>query len=208
MNTQEIAQKLLQRRNAMNPVVMPGEMIGTLGSEAMQEALQRRWLVPNQDTGLLQVSSEMAKVIEMRECAEKCEKCGCKECECKPAEAKMESHDFSVAHASRHPNFLHELLSPATGHDPQAGSAPAAIPPPAAPAAPTQVPASSGMHKPGVGDSVVVAEDGKVYTGTVGSMQGGRYKVTFGGTDKPKTNRDYADNEVKLVKPLNAATTR
>lgn len=196
MNTQEIAQSLLKRRNAMNPIIMPGEVLGTIGADAMQEALQRRWLVANPDTGMLQVSAEMAKVGEMREAAEKCPVCGMKECKCEHATPKMESHNLAVGHASRHPNFLHELLSPATGHDS------ADIQPQATTPAPTQPPAAAMVKKPGIGDSVVVAENGRTYTGTVGSVQGGRYKVTFGGTEKPKTERDYAENEVKLVKPL------
>ena len=200
MKTQEIAQTLLQRRNSMSPVVMPGEMLATIGSDAMQEALQRRWLVPSTETGFLQVSADMNKVTEMRDIAEKCPTCGMKECKCEHKEAQTESHNLSVGHASRHPNFLHELLSPATGHDPEA------VPPPQAAATPTAPPPpGAALKKPTIGDSVVVGEDGKVYTGTVGSVQGGRYKVSFG-PEKPRTMRDYAENEVKLVKPLQPAT--
>ena len=202
MNTQEIAQNLLQRRNAMNPVIMPGEMLGSIGADAVQEALQRRWLVPNQDTGLLQVSAEMSKVNEMRAIAG----------EQKPdAAPTLESHErnLAIGHASRHPNYLHELLSPATGHDPNAAMpvAPAAAPAPTAPA-PARPPTSPVGQRPAAGDMVTVSEDGKVYTGKVDSTQGGRYRVTFGGTEKPRTNRDYNDTEVQKVQPSQSAAPR
>ena len=59
----------------MNPVVMQGEMLAALESEGLQEALQRRWLVPDPSTGFLLVSQDQSKVIEMREVAESCGEC-------------------------------------------------------------------------------------------------------------------------------------
>lgn len=127
---QEIAQVLLNRRNTMNPVVMQGEMLAALESEGLQEALQRRWLVPDPSTGFLLVSQDQTKVIEMREIAEKCGECPedkdkCKdededECEkkkkewTKPWERPNESHRLAMNHSER---CISELLSPGTGHD-------------------------------------------------------------------------------------------
>ena len=205
MKTQELAQALLARRNSMSPIILPGEMLAAIGNDAMHEALQRRWLVPNTDTGMLQVTTDMAQVLAMRETADNCPVCKQKECQCQPAAPRLESHDYSVGHASRHPNFLHELLAPATGHDSAASTptAPAAVGTPLPPRAPTApLPPAMQARKPGIGDSVVVAENGKTFTGTVGSVQNGRYKITFGGTEKPGGQRDYAENEVRLTQPV------
>lgn len=196
MNTHEIAQKLLHRRNAMNPIILPGEMLSTLGADAMQEALQRRWIVANPDTGMLQIAPDMSKVEEMQESSKEAPP------ETSTPEPQCESHAFSVRHAARHPNFLHELLSPATGHDPSQMQPPQAT---SAPTTPVAATAGSPAHKPGVGDSVLIAQEGRTYTGTVGAVQGGRYRVTFGGADRPKQERDYAENEIKLVQPLATA---
>ena len=108
MNTQEIAQTILDRRNRMNPVIMSGEMIAALGAEGMQEALQRRWLLPDTDTGYLQVSNDLASVEELRTAAET------------PAPKQVESvvvdqtHNIALSHAHRN---INELLAPGTGHD-------------------------------------------------------------------------------------------
>jgi hypothetical protein len=56
-------------------------------------------------------------------------------------------------------------------------------------------------RKPGIGDSVVVAENGKTFTGTVGSVNNGRYTLTFGGPEKPVGQREYDEKEVRMVQP-------
>lgn len=180
--TQEIAQVLLDRRNRMNPIIMSGEMLAALESEGMQEALQRRWLRPDADTGHLQVSTDMAVVEEMRAVA------------ATPAPApeasvrESASHGFAMAHAQR---SIDELLAPGTGHD---NSAPFKPNPPPTPA--STAPQTSA---PGIGDQVMVAQEGKTYQGTVGSIgQDGKYKVTFG-NEKPPMARDYAANELKVT---------
>jgi len=197
MNTKEIAQAILERRNRMNPVIMNGEMLATIGSEGMSEALQRRWLVPNTETGHLQVSSDMHVVEELRAIAD---------APAPVAEAVQESlsHKIAVSHSLRERGMLSELMAPMTGHDnsapfrpqqPHTPTAPATTAP-SAPAAPGGA-ASGGM---GVGDEVLVAENGRTYTGTIGAVgQDGKYKVTFG-NEKPPMNRDYGTNELKVTK--------
>lgn len=185
MNTQEIAQTILERRNRMNPVIMNGEMIGLLGAEGMQEALQRRWLVPDMDTGHLQVSNDLAVVEELRSVA------------ATPAPKQEESivadptHNIALSHAHR---CIDELLAPGTGHD---NSAPFR---PQAPATPASTRPAAATTPAGVGDEVLVAEGGKTYTGTIGAVgNDGKYKVTFG-TEKPPVNRDYGMNEFQVTK--------
>jgi len=191
--TQEIAQSILDRRNRMNPVIMNGEMIATLGAEGMQEALTRRWLIPDTDTGHLQVSGDLAVVEELRAAAGT------------PAPKQTESvaddlrHGIALGHAHRN---IDELLAPGTGHDnsapfrPQTPSSPVASP--TAPAAPATRPGAAPAA--GIGDEVLVAENGKTYAGTIGAVgNDGKFKLTFG-NEKPPVNRDYSQNEFKVTK--------
>jgi hypothetical protein len=200
MNTKEIAQAILERRNRMNPVIMNGEMLATIGSEGMSEALQRRWLVPNTETGHLQVSTDMRVVEEMRVIAD---------APAPVAEAIQESacHNMAVSHSTRERGMLSELMAPMTGHDnsapfrPQQPASPTgpATSAPGAPAAPAGA-GGAAAGAAGVGDEVLVAEGGRTYTGTVGAIgQDGKYKVTFG-NEKPPMNRDYGTNELKITK--------
>lgn len=223
MNRNEIARAILERRNRMNPVIMTGEMTATLGYEGMTEALQRRWLVPNTETGHLQVSTDLRVVEEMRALAEHDPEgdeedkkkpkhepgCECGECMDtykkysyglhKPMKEVGESHDLVMSHSSRTRGQLTELMAPGTGHD---NSAPFRPPQPATPMQSTApAPAPNGQPgQPGVGDEVLVAENGKTYTGTVGAVgQDGKYRVSFG-NEKPPINRDYGTNEIKVTK--------
>lgn len=204
MNTQQLARTLLNRRNAMSPIVMPGEIIGAVGSEHMQEALQRRWLVPNGETGFLQVSTDMNRVQEMRDLSEKCDKCKCAECACVESLPTNESREAVMGHAGMK-SAIYELLSPGTGHDsgsPLSSGASSAPPPRPAPTAPTS--SNPAMNsQPKIGDEVMVAEDGKTYTGRVASLEGGRYKLSFG-AQKPVNPRDYTAAEVRMTQPVGA----
>jgi hypothetical protein len=158
MNTQQIARHLLNRRNAMNPAIFPGEMISSLGGEAMQEALQKRWLVPNFESGLLQISVEDSKIEEMRGVSDKCPTCGKVECGCAAAPVPNASHGYAFEHAlrrndgsalqeavrasdARDKKPIQELLSPGTGHNNDSGLMRAPVSPtPSTPPATTAVP--------------------------------------------------------------------
>jgi hypothetical protein len=50
----------------MNPTVMQGEMNAVLGEDGLGEAIARRWLVPNYESGYLQVSPSGSIVEEMQ----------------------------------------------------------------------------------------------------------------------------------------------
>ena len=232
MKTIEIAQSLLNRRNAMNPVVMQGEMINTLGHDGLQEALQRRWLVPDMSSGYLLVSQDMSKVLEMREAAEEskdCAKCkkSTKDCVCpkdddkedtsekwtKPWERPQESHNFVTRHAERN---ISELLSPGTGHDSggglTSGSSPTSAaprqpvtPPPAAPTSAPQAVKPPGTNTPGVGDSVAVAPKGGA---TESQAYTGVVTSSANGMVKIKfgdTEREYPENEVQVMQKMGQA---
>lgn len=191
----------------MNPVVMQGEMLLALESEGLQEALQRRWLVPQMETGYLLVTQDQAKVNEMREVAEKCGECPGDEKKkdekdekkkdewTKPWERPNESHEFVARHSGRN---ISELLSPGTGHD---SGSPLKSPPPATPTAPPSAPAAADNKPPGIGDEVLVvqrapgASESQTYTGKVSKNANGMTTINFGNAE-----REYPDAEVKVVK--------
>lgn len=274
---QELAQTLLKRRSAASPMVMPGELVSLVGPDGMQEALQRRWVIPISETGHLQLNTATAIMADMdaiaaqaeapvsqpetikvseahgmygemprddQDCcpncgghrkgfqcgkcgtrshkasADACPACGadahsiqCRECGCCPCdsdsdgshlataipEAKSfgDAHGYAIGHSLR-PKRIHELMSPATGHD--SGSltgAPASTNKPQ-PTNPTAPPTSPANKAPGIGDSVMVADQGKSYTGTVQSTNNGKYKVSFG-AQKPAVDREYAVNELRSL---------
>jgi len=70
MNTADIAKTVLERRTRMSPIVFQGEMHEVLGADGLAEALQRRWLIPNQESGYLQVTNDEGVVEEMKKLQE------------------------------------------------------------------------------------------------------------------------------------------
>jgi hypothetical protein len=117
MNTQELARHLLNRQNA-GPLVFPGELIAAIGSPAVQEGLERRWLVPEHDSGMLKVNTDGAVVEDMRTTA------GTDFVpERETAAPENTSHKPAFEHARRwhDGSDLQELLSPGTGTSPDNG---------------------------------------------------------------------------------------
>lgn len=119
---QEIAQYINERRLRAMPVVMPGEVVNEIGSEGMQECLDRRWLVPDHDSGFLQVTTESARLKEVEAVAQTDPK----------AEGRSEpaSHQFVLDHAER--SRVDEIAAPATGGAPPALVSATDQPPPTA----------------------------------------------------------------------------
>jgi hypothetical protein len=230
MKAQEVAKVLLSRRNAMNPIVMQGEMLNALQHDGLQEALQRRWLVPDVSSGYLMVSQDMTKVQEMRAIAEEAEAKEKDEKDekdsdetkkkewTKPWEKPNESHGFAMRHSNR---LFDGLPSPGTGHDTSGPltSAPTAPPqaPTSAPAAPTAarppLPATptassrpanpAGAQRPTVGSQVVVVPK-------EGSMQGqtitGTVSRAAGGKVSVKfgtggPEQEYPEADVRTLAP-------
>jgi hypothetical protein len=133
-------------------------MLLALESEGLQEALQRRWLVPDMSNGYLLVSQDMSKVQEMRQVAaeakEEEEKSNDEDKDeadkdkdgkpkkkewTKPWEQPNESRNVTLQHSQRP---LSELLSPGTGHD-SGGSLSAATP-----TTPTRPPSTASVPSP------------------------------------------------------------
>lgn len=192
MSTQQIAQFMIERRSRSMPIVTSGEVLGAIGSDGLQEALTRRWIVPSPDTGLLQINTDLARVSEMVMAAGVTESA--------PQIVENASTVFATAHAQRP---LMEIAAPGTGKPgPALSSAPAPSTPtaPVAPAAPTSsAPKSVPSADLGVGTDVTIAEEGKTYTGKVaGRSADGRYRVSFGAAGKPPVNREYTSDEMQV----------
>jgi hypothetical protein len=209
----EIATIILERRQRMNPTVMQGEMNAVLGEDGLGEAIARRWLVPNYDSGYLQVSPSGAIVEEMQTIAAMPDPT--------PAPDTLgESRVICQQHAIRgranimEATYLSEIAAPATGR-PSPGFIQAAAPgtptssapiPAPAPAAAAPPPASPGGGAPAggnaVGEDVSVVQDGKTYQGKVASVNNGRYRLSFAGPARPQ-DREYASNEINRVQQAN-----
>lgn len=173
MKTQEIARHLLNRQNA-GPLVFPGELIAAIGSDAVQEALQRRWLVPEQDSGMLKVNTDGQMVEAMRAVAEKCPDCHLAECVCQKPGPANESHDLAFGHARRwHDDSpLMELLSPGTGKSNDTGLMTSKTPTVVAPT-PTTPPRPA----------TPVAKPGEKLVGVAAKTPEGSLKVNLGKSD-------------------------
>lgn len=197
--TKEIAQIVLERRARMNPTVMQGEMLTVLGEEGLSEALSRRWLVPNFESGYLQVSNHEMAVNEMREQAALPEPT--------PEPDRLgESRNISIQHSIRaranimEASVLSEIAAPGTGRpSPGFSGAPApATPMSSAPVPPPSAAPGGAAGSYNIGDDVAVVENGKSFQGKVQTNNGGRFKVSFGGGERP-ADRDYAPNELRRV---------
>jgi hypothetical protein len=203
----EIATIILERRQRMNPTVMQGEMNQVLGEDGLGEAISRRWLVPNYESGYLQVSPSGSIVEEMQAIAAMPEPTAA-------PDTLIESRNVCSQHAFRHApslseaSVLSEIGAPGTGRPspgfvqaaaPATPTAPAAMP--AAPAAPAAGGAAGGAA-PGsaVGEDVSVVQDGRTFQGKIASVNNGRYRLSFGGPQRP-ADREYQQNEISRIAP-------
>lgn len=194
----EIAKALLERRNRLSHVILPGEIRGAIGGDGLAEALAQRWLVPDTDNGCLCVTNDLKVIAEMRIMSDMSPDAF------KPQELPVaHSHDMSVAHSKR----LHEIAAPGTGK-PAPGLSSVGQPA-QAPAAPAQpVPAARGgvpapnAAAPNVGDPVVVAENGRQFTGTIQSVgPDGRFTLSFGNERPANPSKAYAKEEMRVIAP-------
>lgn len=90
MNAIIIARKLNERRQRPNPVLTTGELLASIGSAGMEEALRRNWLVPDYDTGYLMVNMHGGKLAEVAEAC-KCPECRKSDCTCESVASDEEN---------------------------------------------------------------------------------------------------------------------
>lgn len=72
LNLAATASAILERRRSLSSIVQSGELCAKIGTAGFQEALRRRWVVPDCEmTGALQVSNALSVVQEMEDAAYK-----------------------------------------------------------------------------------------------------------------------------------------
>lgn len=228
MNTAQIAATLIERRKRPNPVVFQGEILSAIGSDGLSEALARRWLVPNHDTGYLQFSPDEGVMLEMRQMAvteadkkkretdddddstsdvEKAEK---KRAKGEHDRARADFYDDGDEEDEKVEESAARMII--AGHANRdrlsediygmAGSSSPASSAPAAPApAATGSPRTHRSEPRDIGHSVTVVENGKTYQGKVAAKtEDGKYRVSFGG-ERPPQERAYSEEELGDLEP-------
>jgi len=193
MTTQEIARYVQEHRLRASPVIMNGDAVRDIGPEGLQEAINRRWLVADYDTGYLQVTGDMTRVAEIIEAAAM-----------EPVvESVVESASapFAMNHALRTGyGMINEIGAPGTGR-PGPGYTPTSPnPTPVAPVVSSSPTAPRAMPAK-IGDDVTVAEEGRTYAGKVQSRddRGGGVRISFGPDQRPPVDRAYRDDEIRLT---------
>ncbi len=181
----EIAKIILERRARMNPTVMQGEMLTVLGEEELCEALAKRWLIPDYDSGYLTVTNQDSAVMEMQEAAALPDAA--------PApDTLKESRSVSMGHASR--TIISEIAAPGTGGPSPGFSAP---PPPATPTSS----APPNPNSASIGDDVTIVDNNKSYQAKVQKQQpNGKYRLSFGNEKPGMVDRDYSADELKVMR--------
>lgn len=197
----QIAKLVLERRTKMNPIVFQGEMIELLGRDELVEALNRRWIVPSQDSGYLQITGDATIIEAMKMEADKAkdeedaseekseEKMDddkeARECACDEA---LRSAVLSHGNRDRRIHEMYGSIPPG----PASGVTPATTPTKPATQPDEEVP----RH---IGDDVTVVENGQAYQGKVMAAADGRYKVSFGPGSRPpghQEDKEYSEDEL------------
>lgn len=197
MNTIVVARKLNERRLRPNPVMTTGEIISTIGAEGMQEAINRNWLVPDLDTGFMMVNMNAGKLAEVEEAC-RCPECKKPECNCESLKAERSQASLRVMPLGIRENWAGFGVGGGSNGGIGGGGVGGAAPmmPRPQPASPTTPP---DKRNPQIGDDVMLADEGQTYTGKVSTVgQDGRYRLSFG-NNKPRMDREYGPEEIRLV---------
>lgn len=200
MNPKQLASKILQHRSSSS-LIVPGTLVAEIGNEGLKEALDRRWLEPDHETGFLRMSLQQTVIEQMREAAEgKCETCECDPCECcekcckHPCCCQEEgqgSRQYTDTHTHRHQ--FETFTAP-----PAYGSGQGARPP--GPRVTPEVD-TGRAPEPIVGEDVIIADEGKSYQAKIASKnQDGTFKLSFG-PQRPAKERMFRKEEIQRVKP-------
>lgn len=189
---QEIAAIILERRSRATHVIMPGDLAEQLGGEAVAVAIKNRWVVPDYEGGWLKVNSDVNVVQRMEEIAATAPQV-VKE----SVQAPNGSREFAMGHSKR---SIQEFAAPGSGQDDKPAAPPVQQPMQSTnqplPAPTTPAPAAQpGEHK--VGDTVMVAQEGKSYQGVVQAKNtDGTYALSFG-QQRPAQTRFYRKEELQ-----------
>jgi hypothetical protein len=203
MKTKELAQALLGYSSTTS-LLLPGVLTAALGSEAVQDALNRGWIRPDTETGFLCLTDQQFQINELRELA------AAVETEAKPeAAVESASRSFVMSHSHR----LHETLG-LGGDVSGTGGAPGSGQPQGQPAAaPQQTPTSPTTHRPGqdymVGEDVMIADEGKSYQAKVQKANpDGTYVLSFGPNRPTQQNRMFRREEMQRIQAGREGTVK
>lgn len=203
ITTKEIASTLLERRSRLTHIIMPGDILGQLGPEGVQEALRRTWLESGYDTGALKVTGNMGLIADMERIAELtegvCPRCNNTTCKCTPEPSAdvTNGRRFALEHSNR----LNEIAAFGTGQTDK----------PVAPITPASRPDIEANRSEDhfVGEDVIIAEEGKAYPGKVQSKNSdGTYKLSFGPNRPINSSRAYRKEEMQKVEPNDVRLVR
>lgn len=188
-----VARKLHERRYRPNPVMTTGELLTMIGSDGMQEAIDKRWIVPDETTGFMMINHNGGKLLEL-EAACVCH-CGKTDCACQPQQVEsIPLTSYTVRLVESFAGF--GLPAPA----PTGGEAPQRIAPamPRPSASPTSQPPPQGTQ-PRSGDMVKVTDEGKEFEGEVSGFEpDGRIRLRWKG-QRPIHDRPYGAGEYMVV---------
>jgi len=199
----EIAKAIIERRNRMTHIIMPGDINAAIGPDGVAEALKERWLVVDQESGCLSATNDLHKVEEMRKLAEM-----------PPDSYRPESvqasggHDLALQHTKRK-IAINEVAPPATGQ-PSPGltsiAQPNNVPPQPhqpPPPSPAVAPSAGGAQGPfTVGTPVTAARQGISANGVIEKLlPDGRYSVGYPATvtQKPPGDNIFSKEEISPV---------
>src|SRR5574337_284586 len=187
-----VARKLHERRYRGNPVLTTGELLNMVGSDGMQEAINNRWIVPDETTGFMMINQNGGKLLEL-ESACRCA-CGKTDCSCAPEAAAPASYTMPMREAFS--GFGLPTPSPTGGQTPQTMA-------PMMPR-PNPTPTSHGPIQgatPKSGDTVKVTDEGKEFEGQVSGFEpDGRIRLRWKG-QRPVHDRPYGAGEYMVVNP-------
>jgi len=194
MSPNALASTLLKYATTTS-LMVPGALVAEIGSDALQDALSRGWLRPNEDTGFLVLTDQQTQINEMRELA------ATPEGTPPPAAQEAASRPFAMRHSSR----LRETLG-LGGDASGSGGAPGSGQPQGQPVGEPQHPQTptSQFNRPGqeymVGEDVVVADEGKSYQAKVQSKNpDGTYRLSFGPNRPLKQDRMFRREEMQRI---------
>lgn len=201
MSPKQLASKILEYSGSTS-LMVPGQLTATIGSAAVQDALNRGWIRPDSETGFLMLTDQQTQINDMREFA------AASDPPTPPARPpgappRMESaRNFVMNHSNR----LHETLG-LGGDTSGSGGAPGSGQPQGQPAAPPQqTPTSPAPNKPNqdylVGQDVVVANEGKSYQAKIKARKpDGTYVLTFGVNKPADQSKAFRREEIQLIAP-------
>lgn len=181
----KVARKLHERRWRSSPVMTTGELLNLIGSEGIREALDRRWIVPDNDTGFLTLNIDGGKLAELESacvCA-----CGKVECNCTALAESVQMTSMPMRETFAAFGVTRPGITNSGGQNMQAPMTPRSQTP--------TTPASTDTNTPRMGDPAVVEHGGQTYTGEISGFESdGRIRLRWKGS-KPPEDRAYGPNE-------------